>query len=53
MVIVDQRGIIVLVNSQTEKLFGFSRDELLGRTVEALIPVRYRESGSGSPDLML
>ena len=47
MVIVDQRGIIVLVNSQTEKLFGFSRDELLGRTVEALIPVRYRDGHTG------
>lgn len=42
MVIVDQRGVVVLVNSQTEKLFGFSRGELLGKTVEALIPARRR-----------
>lgn len=42
MVIVDEVGKIVLVNSQTEKLFGFSRDELLGEKVEMLIPNRYR-----------
>ena len=34
MVIVDQRGLIVLVNFQTETLFGFSRDELLGQASE-------------------
>ena len=42
MVIVDQSGVVVLVNSQTERLFGFSRSELLGKTVEALIPARHR-----------
>lgn len=42
MVIVDQRGVVVLVNSQTEKLFGFSRGEVLGKNVETLIPERYR-----------
>jgi PAS domain S-box-containing protein len=42
MDIVDQRGLIVLVNSQTETLFGFSRDELLGQAVETLMPDRYR-----------
>ncbi|MET0551495.1 MAG: ATP-binding protein [Vicinamibacteria bacterium] len=38
MVIVDSRGEIVLVNSQTERLFGYDRRELLGRPVEILIP---------------
>jgi PAS domain S-box-containing protein len=47
MDIVDQRGLIVLVNSQTETLFGFSRDELLGQAVETLMPGRYR-SGHNS-----
>lgn len=42
MVIADRDGRIVLVNSQTEKLFGFQRAELLGQFVEILIPERYR-----------
>ena len=40
MVIVGEGGQIVLVNSQTEKLFGFSREELLGKPVEILMPKR-------------
>jgi protein-histidine pros-kinase len=43
MVIVDRSGKIVLVNAQTERLFGYSRDELLSQTVEILIPNRFRE----------
>lgn len=42
IVIVDQDGIISLVNAQTEKLFGYSRSGLIGRSVESLIPERYR-----------
>ncbi|HEY9871295.1 MAG TPA: PAS domain S-box protein [Candidatus Obscuribacterales bacterium] len=42
MVIVDHQGEIVLVNSQTEKFFGYARDELLGQKVELLIPERLR-----------
>jgi PAS domain S-box-containing protein len=41
MVIVNSGGRIILVNSQTEKLFGFTRTELLGKSVEVLIPVRF------------
>lgn len=38
MVIVNQGGQIVLVNAQTENLFGYSKQELLGQDVEILIP---------------
>jgi len=41
MVIVDQRGRIVLINSRTEELFGYRRHELLGYSVEVLIPERF------------
>jgi len=50
MVIVDQRGIIVLVNSQTEKLFGYPRAELLGELVEILVPERFRAHHPGHRD---
>ena len=41
MVIVNQEGKIVLVNSQTENLFGYHRAELLDKTVEMLVPGRF------------
>jgi PAS domain S-box-containing protein len=43
MVIVDQNGIIKLVNSQTEKLFGYTRAEILDGPLESLIPERFRQ----------
>jgi diguanylate cyclase (GGDEF)-like protein/PAS domain S-box-containing protein len=42
MVIVDEGGSIVLVNSQTERLFGYERHQLIGRAVEMLVPARFR-----------
>ena len=41
MVIVNSDGRIVVVNSQTEILFGYGRQELLGQPVEILIPARF------------
>ncbi len=42
IVIVDQEGKIVLANSSAEKLFGYRREELVGRSVEILVPVPLR-----------
>jgi len=42
MVMVDPQGQMVLVNSQTEKLFGYPREELIGKKVEKLVPPRFR-----------
>lgn len=43
IVITNSSGKIVLINSQTEKLFGYSRSELLDKEVELLLPERYRD----------
>jgi PAS domain S-box-containing protein len=42
MVVVDQLGFIQVVNSQTEKLFGYDRAQLVGQPVEVLVPKRFR-----------
>jgi diguanylate cyclase (GGDEF)-like protein/PAS domain S-box-containing protein len=42
MVLADQRGKIALVNSHAVKMFGYSREELVGQSVEVLIPERFR-----------
>jgi protein-histidine pros-kinase len=44
MVIVDRAGTIVLVNAQTERVFGYPREELLGQSVELLVPARYNHA---------
>jgi PAS domain S-box-containing protein len=41
MVIVDDAGKVQLVNAQTERLFGYSREELVGKPVEVLMPDRF------------
>jgi PAS domain S-box-containing protein len=46
MVLVNSDGRIVLANAQAEKVFGFSRAELLGQAVEMLIPERFRTAHS-------
>jgi two-component system sensor kinase FixL len=47
MVVIDQPGRIALVNAQVERLFGYHREELLGESVEKLIPERFRLAHPG------
>ncbi len=47
IVIVDVKGAIVLVNAQTEKMFGHPRQALLGRPVEILMPPRFQAKHPG------
>jgi PAS domain S-box-containing protein len=42
MLMVDSHGVVVLVNEQIEKLFGYQRAELLGQKLEVLVPQRFR-----------
>jgi PAS domain S-box-containing protein len=42
MLMVDRAGIIVMVNTEIERLFGYRRDELIGRSVDILAPTRLR-----------
>lgn len=44
VVVVDKTGKIVLVNTQTERLFGYAREDLLGVQIDILVPNRFRES---------
>jgi PAS domain S-box-containing protein len=47
ILIVDRDGLITLANSLTERLLGYSRQEIVGRSIEDLVPVRYRGSHGG------
>src|SRR5437867_5756495 len=42
IVLVDREGKIILVNTQTEKMFGYSRAEMIGQPVEMIVPKRFR-----------
>ena len=44
MIMVKSDGAIILVNPQTERLFGYSREELIGQPVDILVPERFRGS---------
>jgi PAS domain S-box-containing protein len=43
MLVVNQVGEIVVANSQAGKLFGYNHEELIGRSIEALIPLWFHD----------
>ncbi len=43
MIMVDAEGIIILINKQTENLFGYTRNELISERVDKLVPVQFRD----------
>ena len=44
IIVCDEKHIILLVNKQTEKMFGYAPDELLGKAIEILIPEQLRDA---------
>ena len=42
ILVVDERGAIVLVNAEAERMFGYPRDALLGQSIDVLVPERLR-----------
>ena len=42
VVVVDRQGKIRIINTLTEKMFGYTREELVGQPVETLVPERFR-----------
>jgi PAS domain S-box-containing protein len=47
IVMIGPNGLIEMVNMQTERMFGYSRNDLLGKPVEMLVPERYRANHPG------
>ena len=50
MIMVDRKGKITLVNRQAESLFGYTREDLIGKTIEQLVPERFRGHHPGHRD---
>jgi PAS domain S-box-containing protein len=47
MIVVDERGLIAIANTEAERMFGYSRGEMLGEAIEFLLPARFRARHSG------
>jgi PAS domain S-box-containing protein len=43
LVAIDEQGLVVLFNPAAERLFGYSREQMLGQSLDGLLPKRYRE----------
>lgn len=50
MVMINRNGLIEMVNTQAEQVFGYGREEMLGQLVELLVPERFRHHHSGLRD---
>jgi PAS domain S-box-containing protein len=50
MVMIDRQGRIVMVNTETERVFGYPRSDLVGRAVEQLVPQRFAGNHAGFRD---
>lgn len=48
MIIVDDAGEVLLVNSRTEEIFGYHRNDIIGRHVEVLVPDHLRAMHEGN-----
>jgi PAS domain S-box-containing protein len=53
LLIMEESGNIILVNRQTEKLFGYSRSELIGKNIKILIPKRMHNDFPGYWDILM
>ncbi len=47
MIIIDEKGKIAVVNAQSERMFGYRRDDMLGQQIEMLLPERLRKRHRG------
>ena len=47
MVMINQDGLIEMLNAQAERVFGYERQELLGKPIEMLVPERFRKAHPG------
>jgi two-component system, LuxR family, sensor kinase FixL len=47
MIMVNSEGRIALVNTQVEAVFGYAREELIGHSIEMLVPERFRSHHTG------
>ncbi len=48
MVLVDRDGVVRLINAQAERVFGYRREELVGRSVEELVPAQFAAAHPGN-----
>jgi PAS domain S-box-containing protein len=50
IVVADPHGTIMVANNETERIFGYAHDELIGQTVDLLVPTSLRAQHAGYPN---